>query len=146
MHMPKLLVFYYSSSGNTEKMARAIAEGVNSNKNVEIQLTYNISVEKLSAFDAILVGTPTYHKQMAMAIRKLLEETSTKRIDLKGKIGSTFGSYGWSGEAPKLVLEILENRLEMRVIKPPIMAKYSPDQNALNACKDLGNKVAKRLL
>jgi flavorubredoxin len=65
---------------------------------------------------------------------------------LKGKLGAAFGSYGWSGEAPKLVLEILKNRFEMQIIEPPLLARYTPDQNALAACKDLGKKISETLM
>jgi len=65
---------------------------------------------------------------------------------LKGKTGAAFGSYGWSGEAPKLVLEIMKNRFEMNVTEPPFLAKYTPDQTALDECKDLGKHVAEKLM
>jgi flavorubredoxin len=50
---------------------------------------------------------------------------------LKGKIGAAFGSYGWSGEAPRLVLEILKNKFEMEVVEPPLLIKYTPDNDGL---------------
>jgi NAD(P)H dehydrogenase (quinone) len=56
--MPKVLVIYYSRSGNTEKMAKAVAEGAKSNQNVAVDLNYHIEAEELSNYDAILVGTP----------------------------------------------------------------------------------------
>ena len=95
--MPKLLVFYYSSSGNTEKMAQAVAEGAKSIENIDVQLGYQINVDELNEFHAIIIGTPTYRKQMPIAIKTFLDEVSAKGISLKGKIGSVFGSYGWSG-------------------------------------------------
>ena len=61
---------------------------------------------------------------------------------MKGKIGAAFGSYGWSGEAPKAVLDIFRNKFGMQVIEPPVMANYKPDQNTLIACKDLGKKIS----
>lgn len=82
---------------------------------------------------------------MPFAIKTFLDEVSTKGISLKGKIGAVFGSYGWSGEAPQSVLDILKHKYEMHVIEPPIKAKYSPDQKTLHACKDLGQKIAKML-
>ena len=46
--------------------------------------------------------------------KNLFEEAAVKGISLKGKIGAAFGSYGWSGEAPKLILEIMKNKFEMQ--------------------------------
>jgi flavodoxin I len=144
--MKKLLVLYYSRSGNTEKMAKAFAEGAQSNGNVEVQIDYHVDAQDLTSFDAIAVGSPTYHHDMPVDFKNLFEEVSTKGLSLKGKVGAVFGSYGWSGEAPKLVLEILKNRFEMQVIEPPILAKYAPDESAIVACKDLGKKVSETLM
>jgi flavodoxin I len=142
--MPKVLVMYYSRSGNTEKMAKAVAEGAKSIQNVVVDLNYHIEAEELTSYDAILVGTPTYNTQMPIDFKNLFEEASANQINLKGKIGSAFGSYGWSGEAPQAVIEILK-KLEMKVIEPPIRSKYSPDQKTLDSCIELGKKVAQQL-
>ena len=142
--MSRILVIYYSRSGNTEKMAKAVGEGAKSYQNVTVDLSYHIEAEELGNYDAILVGTPTYHAQMPIDFKNLFEEVSTKQINLKNKIGSTFGSYGWSGEAPQAVLEKLKE-LEMQVIEPPIRARYSPDQKTLDECVNLGKKVAQQL-
>ncbi|MGZ4850253.1 MAG: flavodoxin domain-containing protein [Candidatus Bathyarchaeia archaeon] len=142
--MRKVLVIYYSSSGNTEKMAKAVAEGAKNDQNIAVDLSYHIEAEELANYDAILVGTPTYHTQMPIDFKNLFDEASIKQINLKNKVGSAFGSYGWSGEAPQAVIEILK-KFEMQVIEPPIRAKYNPDQKSLDACIDLGKKVAQQL-
>ncbi|HUK84249.1 MAG TPA: flavodoxin domain-containing protein [Candidatus Acidoferrum sp.] len=142
--MRKILVIYYSRSGNTEKMAKAVAEGAKSDKNLTVDLSYHVEADELSNYDAIIVGTPTYHTQMPIDFKNLFEEVSAKQINLKNKIGSAFGSYGWSGEAPQAVIEILK-KLEMQVIEPPIRAKYNPDQKTLDVCIDLGKRVAQKL-
>jgi len=59
--MPKLLILYYSRTGNTTKMAEAVAEGARSVQGVDAELTYYAPAETLSGYDAILVGVPTYH-------------------------------------------------------------------------------------
>jgi flavodoxin I len=142
--MPKILVIYYSRSGNTEKMAKAVVEGAKSNQKVIVDLNYHVEAEELANYDAILVGTPTYHAQMPIDFKNLFEEAATKQINLRNKIGSAFGSYGWSGEAPQAVAEILK-KFEMQVIEPPIRAKYGPDQKVLDSCMDLGKIVAQQL-
>jgi flavorubredoxin len=65
---------------------------------------------------------------------------------LKGKVGAAFGSYGWSGEAPKLLLEIMKNRFEMQVTEPPLLAKYVPDEKMLGMCQDFGKRVSEILM
>jgi flavodoxin I len=143
--MKKLLVLYYSRTGNTEKMAKAVAQG-SQNTGVEVELNYHIDAERLSLYDAILVGAPTYNHDMPLDFKNLFEEAAVAGINLKGKTGAAFGSYGWSGEAPKLILEIMKYKFEMQVVEPPLLAKYGPDQNMFNACRDLGKKVSESLM
>jgi len=64
---------------------------------------------------------------------------------LKGNIGASFGSYGWSGEAPRLFLEIMENKYDMKVLKPPLLIKYTPDEMGLEECRKLGKNVAEKI-
>ncbi|MCS7114372.1 MAG: flavodoxin domain-containing protein [Nitrososphaerota archaeon] len=143
--MPKVLILYYSRTGNTEKMAKAVAEGVKSLQNTEVELTYRATPEMLAGFDAIAIGMPTYHHDMTTDVKKLFEEAAVKNVNLKGKVGAAFGSYGWSGEAPKMVLEIMKNKFEMNVIEPPLLIKYTPDQAGLEKCRELGRKIAGKI-
>jgi flavorubredoxin len=69
-----------------------------------------------------------------------------KGVNLKGKVGAAFGSYGWSGEAPKLLLEIMKNKFEMQVTEPPLLSKYVPDEKTLAMCRDLGKRVSETLM
>jgi len=113
---------------------------------VEVELEYHVDAEELGRFDAVLVGSPTYHHEMPIDVKTLFEEAAVKGVSLKGRIGATFGSYGWSGEAPKLVLEIMRYKFEMQTAEPPLLARYAPDQNVLNACRSLGKRVAESLI
>jgi flavodoxin len=61
--MPKILVLYYSRTGNTEKMAKAVAEGAKIDGNIQVNLSYFVDAEDLSIFDAVIVGAPTYHHE-----------------------------------------------------------------------------------
>jgi flavorubredoxin len=127
-------------------MAEAVAEGAKIVQGVEVELDYYASPETLGAFDAIIVGTPTYHHDINMEMKMLFEEAAVKNVTLKGKIGASFGSYGWSGEGPKMVCEIMKNKFEMLVTEPPLLIKYAPDQKQLENCKEFGKKIAERLM
>ena len=144
--MPRILVFYYSRTGRTEKMANAVADGAKASGNIEVALDYHIQTEDLSSFDAILVGAPTYHHEMPMGIKKLLEEAAEKHINLKGKVGAAFGSYGWSGEAPRLVVEVMKYKFEMQVLESPILARDEPSSSVLKECQDLGKRISEMLI
>jgi flavorubredoxin len=127
-------------------MAKAIAEGARTVPKMEAELNYYVAPETLNNFDAIVVGVPTYHHHMAVDIKMLFEEAAVRNVNLKSKIGASFGSYGWSGEAPKLALEIMKNKFEMQVIEPPLLIRYTPDQTGLENCKEFGKKIAERLM
>lgn len=141
-----MLIVYYSRTGNTEKMAKAAGKGARTVQGVEVELNYNVTPEMLNDFDALLIATPTYHHDMPVGFKTFFEEAAEKHINLKGKVGAAFGSYGWSGEAPKLVLEIMKNKFEMNVTEPPFIIRYEPDQAGLEKCKALGKRIAENLM
>ncbi|MCW4016005.1 MAG: flavodoxin domain-containing protein [Candidatus Bathyarchaeota archaeon] len=142
----KLLIIYYSQTGNTEKMARAVEEGAKSVVGIDVEVKYFARPEELAEVDAIILGMPTYYHDIGMDMKNLLEEASKQEINLKGKVGATFGSYGWSGEAPNMLLEILKNRFQMDVVEPALRIKYNPDKKGLEDCRNLGRTVAERIL
>ena len=144
--MKQILVLYYSRTGNTERMAKAVAEGARINDDINVELSYHVDPEDLVIFDAIAIGTPTYHHEMAVDFKNLFEEAAVKGISLKGKVGAAFGSYGWTGEAPKLVLEIMKNKFEMQVDEGPLLSRYVPDAKILGDCRTLGKRVAETLM
>jgi flavodoxin I len=144
--MPKILILYYSRTGNTQKMARAVAEGAITIQGVDVDVKYYATPSELAGSDAIVVGIPTYHHDMTTDIKKLFEEAAVKKINLKGKIGAAFGSYGWSGEAPRLILEIMKNKFGMEVIESPMLVKYSPNESGLEKCRQFGKEVAEKLM
>lgn len=144
--MSKVLVLYYSRTGNTEKMANAIAEGAKSVSNIEVEMEYHVDADDLPRYDAVMVGVSTYYHDMPLDVKKLFEDAAEKGVSLRDRVGVAFGSYGWSGEAPKLVLEIMKNKFEMLVTEPPLLARYTPDQTTLNMCRQLGKRVSETLI
>jgi flavorubredoxin len=144
--MPKILVLYHSRTGNTRLMAEAIEEGAEMVQGVEVELKDHAEAEELADFDAIVVGDPTYHHDMTRNIKKLFEKAAVKNVGLNSNVGATFGSYGWSAEAPALVLEIMNKRFGMDTIEPPLLIKYAPDQAGLQKCRQFGKKIGERLM
>jgi flavorubredoxin len=144
--MTKALVLYYSRTGNTEKMANAVAEGIKSTGKVEVEIKYHVDTQDLSLYDAIIIGSPTYNHDMPIDFKNIFMEAVLEGINFKDKIGAVFGSYGWSGEAPKLILEIIKYKFEMKTIEPPLLVKYTPDTTALNDCRNFGKKISESLM
>jgi len=141
-----LLIVYYSQTGNTEKMAKAVEEGAKSVVGVNVELKYFVKPQELAEADAIILGMPTYYHDIGIDMKNLLESASKEEIDLKGKVGAAFGSYGWSGEAPNMLVEIMKNRFGMDVIEPALRIKYNPDEKGLDECRKLGKTVAEKIV
>ncbi len=147
--MPKLLklfILYYSQTGNTEKMARAVEEGAKSVAGVNVEVKYVARPEEFAEAQGIILGMPTYHHDISLDMKRLLEELAIKKTDLKGKVGAAFGSYGWSGEAPRMLLETMKNKFEIETIEPPLLIKYTPDEKGLEECRKLGKSVAEKIV
>ena len=144
--MLKLLIVYYSQTGNTEKMARAVEEGAKSVVGINVEVKYFARPEELAEADAIILGMPTYYHEISIDMKNLLEAVSKEEIDLTGKVGAAFGSYGWSGEAPNMLLEVMKNRFGMDIVEPALRIKYNPDEEGLEECRKLGKTVAEKIV
>jgi flavorubredoxin len=144
--MPTILILYNTKTGNTELMAKAVEEGAKAVSGVNVNLQYHASTEELDAADGVIFGVPTYNHNMTVDIQRLLEDAAKKSVTLDGKPVGGFGSFGWSGEAPRQVVEIAVNKFHMRHIEPLVLAKYKPDNNSLTSCKELGKKIAEAVL
>jgi flavorubredoxin len=67
-----------------------------------------------------------------------------KGLKPKNKIGAAFGSYGWSGEAVRLITKELED-MKFELVDPGVNVQYVPDEQALEACYALGTKIGRAL-
>ncbi|MBW1887160.1 MAG: FprA family A-type flavoprotein [Deltaproteobacteria bacterium] len=143
----KALVIYDTMWHSTEMMADAIVDalgqaGVDA-KPMHLRSWHrsDIITEVLDA-GAIVVGSPTLNNGLFPTVSDFL--TYMKGLKPKNKIGAAFGSYGWSGESVKLIKNELEE-MKFKVIDPGLKIQYVPDEKGLEACYDLGRKIAKEL-
>jgi len=143
----KALVIYDTMWHSTETMAEAIV-GALGEEGVDARLMHprnchrsDIMTEVLDA-GAIIVGSPTLNNGLFPTISDFL--TYMKGLKPLNKVGAAFGSYGWSGEAVKLVTKELE-QMKFDIIDPGVRIQYVPDDNGLDACRELGKKIAEAL-
>ncbi len=143
----KALVIYDTMWHSTEMMAEAIVdslgqEGVDA-RPMHLRRCHrsDIITEVLDA-GAILVGSPTLNNQIFPTIADFL--TYMKGLKPKNKVAAAFGSYGWSGEAVKVIKNELEE-MDFDIIDPGIRMQYVPDEKCIAACYELGKKVAEAL-
>ncbi len=143
----KALVIYDTMWHSTEKMAETIAEtlGEEGVHAVPMKLRTchrsDIITEVVDA-GAIIVGSPTLNNGLFPTVADFL--TYMKGLKPLNKIGAAFGSYGWSGEAVKLINQELE-AMKFDVVDPGVRIQYVPDEKGLEACRALGKMVAQVL-
>lgn len=91
--MAKVLVCYYSKTGNTEKMARTITEVMRKKEHlVDLKKVEETKVEEFTDYDCLILGSPTYYGSMAWPLKKLLDESVKFHGRLRGKVGGAFSS------------------------------------------------------
>ncbi len=124
--MAKVAIVYWSGSGNTEAMAQAVEEGAKA-AGAETTLSFvsDTSAADVAGYDHIILGCPA----------ELLP-------NLSGKVVGIFGSYAWNqGDW----IENWKGRLEeagVTLAADPVKAYSYPDDDALAACKALGETIA----
>jgi len=143
----KALVVYDSMWGSTALMARAVCEGLESTgasvRLMSLKGTHrsDVATEILDA-GALLVGSPTINNGMFPTVTDVMGYL--KGLRPKNLVGAVFGSYGWSGEAVKL-LEAFFDEMKIERIGESVKVEYVPDEDALKACFELGKRVGEKL-
>lgn len=143
----RLLVFYASSYGNTQRMAESIAEGArDAGADVAtldlVGVDIHTVVDDVETADGICVGSCTINGDALEQAWVLLSSLAT--IKVKGKLGAAFGSFGWSGEGPKMLWERLKG-LRFRVPEEPMRVQLVPSEADLEQCEAYGRKLAEAL-
>jgi flavorubredoxin len=143
----KAVIVYQTMWHSTEHMARAIEEGLLAGgarvKMMSMSAFHrsDVAYEVLDA-GALIAGSPTLNNNLLPAMADVL--TYLKGLRPINLVGAAFGSYGWSGESPKQVHDILSD-MKVDFVSDPIRAKYVPDKDTLLKCFELGKSVAERL-
>lgn len=141
--MAKLAIIYGTGFGNTGIMAKAIEEGAKSaGLDVLIKKVEEASPGDVEKADAIAIGLATYKGAGMPRVIKYVE--SLAKLPLKGKVGTAFGSYGWSGEGPIMITNILK-KYDMNVIEPALRIKRIPEEEGKEECRKLGKQIAEKL-
>jgi NAD(P)H dehydrogenase (quinone) len=97
----KVLVTYHSLSGNTERMAEAVVDGVKSVSGTEVVLKRvgKVTADDLFSADAVVVGSPVYWSNMSGEVKTFIDNWQFKfgvfpEFKLKNKIGAAFATGG----------------------------------------------------
>ena len=151
--MSTILIVYDSEKGNTEKMARAVAEGAEKveEAKVIVKRVDQTSLDDLLGADGIIIGSPTYFGLMSNKLKALIDKSNDIHGKLEGKVGAAFTSSGGvSSGAETTLLSIIHAMLiHGMVVQGRSEGKHyggaaveSPSPEELEGCRDLGYKTA----
>jgi len=154
--MPKVLISYYSRSGNTEAMAKEILKAFISYPiDVKIKKLQETTIEDLLEADGIIIGSPTYYGGMAGEVKVLFDKSVKIHGKLAGKVGGAFtSSHNIGGGNETTILSILQAMLihGMVIIGDAEGDHYGPvaigfpDSRAKEVCRNYVELFAKLLL
>lgn len=151
----KIVIIYDSKTGNTEKMAKAIAEGASGLAEVEVKkIGEAFPLIIMADADGVIFGSPVYYADISNNMKDFLSHVETyinaNKRKINNKPASVFGSYGYDGAW------IMEERLKERImglgykVSDNVLVmidsdiKYNFDAN-LAKCKEFGRKFAESL-
>lgn len=146
----QVTIVYDTMWNGTRIMAESIAAGIkNADPEINIKL-FNVAhsdkndvITEIFRSKLVLMGSPTINKGILTSIAALLEEV--KGLSFTGKKAAAFGTYGWSGESPKLLSEKMADA-DFEIIAEPLKAKWNPDELAKKECFEFGKNIISKIL
>jgi len=145
---PKVVIPYVTCYGYTEQLAHEIMAGIKEETDADINLYDMVYADakkvakELAAADGFLFGSPTINGDalppvldLAMGLNGVLNG---------GKVAGAFGSYGWSGEGPEMLMERLK-LLRMKTVEPAFKIKFKPEGEKQAAARKYGRRFGRKL-
>jgi flavorubredoxin len=143
----KIMIVYDTMWESTEKMAKAMLEGISS-EGVEAVL-YRLPfsdegdiIGELLETKGLLVGSATINNGVLPTVAPFLREMEGLRP--RNKLAAAFGSYGWGGGATAAIEKSLKGA-GMELAAPAITVKWVPDKDELQKCYEYGQEFAKKI-
>ena len=147
-HEKTATVFYVSAYGYTKEMAETLEKAMNDNgvktKSYDIiEHSYPELIEKVEQSSALLFGSPTINRDALKPVWDILSMIDA--ISNRGKPTLIFGSYGWSGEACKLLVE-RANGLSLKVFEKTPKVIFKPTEKDLDELRQIASEFTKTIL
>ena len=151
----QILVLYFSKSGNTRRLAEAIAKGVQEVDGVEavLKTTHDVTQEDFTASEGIIAGSPVYFGSMAADLKRIFDDFVVVRKKMENKVGAAFTTSGdLTGGKETTMLSIIQALLiyGMIIVGDPLSATGhygvacvgDPDERTRGNAMKLGKRVA----
>ncbi len=145
----QITLLYDTMWNSTRVMAEQIAAGIRDADPMITVKLYNLAktdkndvITEVFKSKAILMGSPTVNNGILVAVAGVIEEI--KGLKFKNKKAAAFGSYGWSGEAVKIINEKLEGS-GFDIVDEGLRLSWSPDEGSKNKCREYGREFVSKL-
>jgi len=148
-HEKNILIAYVSAYENTTLLAEKIADGLKQSCDFNIDICDIESVpfseleDKIAHCSGIIVGSPTINQNILPQIYQLFAAVNPIRD--KGKLAAAFGSFGWSGEAVKMI-ETNFSMLKLKVFEQNVKVKFKPHDDEFLLCNAFGKAFADKMI
>ena len=143
--MAKALVVFTTRTGETKTIAELIAEGIRfTGAEATVENVTSIKKEAdLEGYDAYVFGSATYHGEMMQGMKTML--FLAEKANMEGKVGGSFGAFGWSGEAPGRIFDTMTNIFKMDMVGGPLRLKSASLGGGQQMAQDYGKEIGKKL-
>ena len=143
----RVIIVYFSLTGNTEKMAEYIAEGVrfSGHQAVTKKVSDIKGEDDLAGYNGYIFGSPTYYRDVAEPMKTFL--FLGRKADLNGRLGGAFGSYTHDGSAPAIIFDTMQYVFNMEPFElGPFNLKEDVIETSegMRACQDYGRVFGER--
>jgi flavorubredoxin len=143
--MGKALIVYATRTGETKRIGELIAEGIRmQGQEADVRNVTGIkNAADLEGYDAYAFGSATYHGDMMQVMKKML--FLAEKAKLEGKVGGSFGAFGWSGEAIDRIYGTMENIFKMDMVGNGLRLKSSQLGGGTQMAQGYGGDLAKKM-
>ena len=139
--MNKISLVYYSATGNTEKMAKAIEEGiVEAGGTVTVYKSNAMDKDAILSSDVIVMGSSATGAEV-IDVNELLPFMEEDGDKFKGKKVYIFGSYGWGGGEYADNWKAQLEGFGATIVAMPVLANEEPNEDELAQLKEIGKKL-----
>jgi len=145
--MIKILVLYHSQTGNTERMARALARGVEAVEGVEpvLKRAGQAGLDDLLQCQGLAIGTPENFGYMSGMLKDFFDRTYPQaqgRKEIFRKPYLVFISAGNDGRGALTSIERICLGYQFKKVQEPLIARGEITEPVLERCHELGQTIA----
>ncbi len=145
--MADILIIFHSQTGNTEKLARAVARGVDETEHARAILKQAVDTvaQDLKDCSAVVICSPEYFGYMAGAVKDFFDRTYEELKDdaaVHKKPFCVVISAGNDGSGALNHIERICRGYRFKKVQKPILCKGKVTEEMLASCFELGSTVA----